>query len=52
MVELMGGWVRGLKRARVEFEDVIGDIEDRMRILKAVNRMQGPLRKAPLGRGH
>jgi hypothetical protein len=48
-------WVGSLRDARAEFnemtEGVIGEIEARMRVLKAVNRIQAPLRKAPLGRG-
>ena len=44
-------WVVRLRRARDDFDEVIGEIEGRMQILKAVNRMQAPLRKAPLGRG-
>jgi hypothetical protein len=44
-------WVGSLRSARAEFDGVIGEIEARMRVLKAVNRMQAPLRKAPLGRG-
>jgi hypothetical protein len=45
--------VGSLHFARQEFEAVITEIETRMGILKAVNRMQAPLRKAPLwgGRG-
>jgi hypothetical protein len=45
------GWVASLHFARQEFEAVIEEIETRMGILKAVNRMQAPLRKAPLGGG-
>jgi hypothetical protein len=44
-------WVQRLRRARDDFDGVIGEIEGRMQILKAVNEMQTPLRKAVLGRG-
>jgi hypothetical protein len=44
-------WVQRLRRARDNFGGVIGEIEGRMQILKAVNKMQAPLRKAVLGRG-
>jgi hypothetical protein len=44
-------WVARLRRARDDFDGVIGEIEGRMQIIKAVNRMQAPLRKSPLGRG-
>jgi hypothetical protein len=44
-------WVQRLRRARDDFDGVIGEIEGRMQILKAVNKMQAPLRKAVLGRG-
>jgi hypothetical protein len=37
--------------ARQEFEAVIKEVETRMGVLKAVDRMQAPLRKAPLGGG-
>jgi hypothetical protein len=47
----LDGWVRSLKFARDEFDGVIGEIRARMRVLKAVNRMQVPLRRAILGRG-
>lgn len=43
--------VGGLHFARQEFEAVIKEIQTRMGVLKAVNRMQAPLRKAPLGEG-
>jgi hypothetical protein len=45
------GWVARLRRARDDFDAVIGEIEDRMQIIRAVSRMQAPLRKSPLGRG-
>jgi hypothetical protein len=44
-------WVQRLRRARDDFDGVIGEIEDRMQILKAVNKMQAPLRKAVLDHG-
>ena len=44
-------WARSLKFARAELDGVIGGMEARMRVIKAVNRMQAPLRKAPLRRG-
>lgn len=45
-------WVKRLRRARDDYDGVIVEIEGRMQILKAVNRMQAPLRRAALGRGH
>ena len=47
----LGGWVRSLEFAKGEFDGVIKEIQTRMGILKAVNRMQAPLRNAPLGGG-
>ena len=44
-------WTRRLRRARDDFDAVIEEIESRMQIIRAVNRMQAPLKKAPLGRG-
>ena len=44
-------WVGRMKRARDDFNAVIEEMEGRMQIIKAVNRMQAPLRKATLGRG-
>lgn len=44
-------WVGVLRRARDDFDAVIGEIENKMQIIRAVNRMQAPLRKAALGRG-
>jgi len=44
-------WVSRLRRARDEFDAVIEEIEEKMQVIKAVNRMQAPLRKSPLGRG-
>jgi hypothetical protein len=44
-------WVGVLRRARDDFDAVIGEIESKMQIIRAVNRMQAPLRKAALGRG-
>lgn len=44
-------WVGRIKRARDDFDAVIEEMEGRMQIIKAVNRMQAPLRKATLGRG-
>jgi hypothetical protein len=45
----LGGWVRSLEFAKREFDGVIKEIQTRMGVLKAVNRMQAPLRHAPLG---
>lgn len=47
----LGAWVQRLRRVRDDFDGVIVEIEERMQILKAVNRMQAPLRRAALGRG-
>jgi hypothetical protein len=47
----LGGWVRSLEFAKREFDGVIKEIQTRMGVLKAVNRMQAPLRHAPLGGG-
>jgi len=47
----LDGWVGRLELVRDEFDGIISEVEDRMLVLKAVNRMQAPLRKAPLGRG-
>jgi hypothetical protein len=47
----MREWVARMKVARSEFDEVIAEMEDRMKVIKAVNRMQAPLRKARLGRG-
>lgn len=47
----LGNWVQRLRKARDDFDGVIVEIEERMQILKAVNRMQAPLRRAALGRG-
>jgi hypothetical protein len=44
-------WVKRLRRARDDFDAIIGEIESKMQIIRAVNRMQAPLRKATLGRG-
>lgn len=44
-------WVLRLRRIRDEFDGVIQEVEDRMQIIKAVNRVQAPLRNAALGRG-
>ena len=44
-------WVGRLRRARDDFDGIIGEIESKMQIIRAVNRMQAPLRKATLGRG-
>lgn len=46
----LGGWVVKLKNALEIVDRVVAEAEDRMRILAAVNRMQAPLRRAPLGR--
>jgi hypothetical protein len=45
----LGGWVRSLEFAKREFDGVIGEIQTRMGVLKAVNRMQAPLRKGSAG---
>ena len=44
-------WTGRLRRARDDFDAVIEEIESRMQVIRAVNRMQAPLKKAPLGRG-
>ena len=44
-------WTGRLRRARDDFDAVIEEIESRMQIIRAVNKMQAPLKKAPLGRG-
>ncbi|KAM0708611.1 hypothetical protein Q7P35_005263 [Cladosporium inversicolor] len=44
-------WVGRMKRARDDFDAVVKEMEGRMQIIKAVNRMQAPLRRAALGRG-
>ena len=44
-------WVRSLKFVRAELDGVVGGMEARMQVMKAVNRMQAPLRKATLRRG-
>ena len=51
MHDELPGWVESLRSARDELNGVIGVIETRMDVLKAVNRMQKGLRNAPLGRG-
>lgn len=51
MHDELGEWVRSLRFARAELDGVVGGMEARMQVLKAVNRMQAPLRKAPLRRG-
>lgn len=51
MVDELSELAVKLAGARRTFEEVIEALEDRVRILKAVNRMQAPLKKAPLGRG-
>jgi len=47
----MREWVARMKVARSGFDEVIAEMESRMKVIKAVNRMQAPLRKARLGRG-
>lgn len=44
-------WTGRLRRARDDFDAVIEEIESRMQVIRAVNGMQAPLKKAPLGRG-
>jgi hypothetical protein len=44
-------WAGRLRRARDDFDAVIGEIESKMQIIRAVNRMQAPLRKVNLGLG-
>ena len=44
-------WTGRLRRARDDFDAVIEEIESRMQVIRAVNRMQAPLKKAPLGLG-
>jgi hypothetical protein len=51
MHDELRGLVESLRSARDELNGVIGVIETRMDVLKAVNRMQKGLRNAPLGRG-
>lgn len=49
----IGEWVGKVKGAMGVLESVVGELEGRMRVLVAVNRVQAPLRKAVLrdGRG-
>lgn len=44
-------WTGRLRRARDDFDAVIEEIESRMQVIRAINKMQAPLKKAPLGRG-
>ena len=44
-------WTGRLRRSRDDFDAIIEEIESRMQIVRAINKMQAPLKKAPSERG-
>lgn len=51
LIALLRYWAVSMQLARDQTNAIIGQINERIEILEALNRVQGPLRRAPLGRG-
>lgn len=51
LVDLLSYWAEMMQRSRDETDALFDHISERVGIIEAMNRVQGPLRRAPLGRG-